>query len=498
MSIEPGQHNAYVMDRYKDVTKKICSDTKRLDNSNGQIVGPLPEVINFMDFKKMLCVEETISIKGKNDKSLCKDKQKLMGFFLKNVVDQKLVHEEQEHSKGSTEDVDFVDQFAQVYSNIEVHSDANISNLAKSIALGHNTQDNRKNIISAIKENQKNNISALGNSELLNEVATQTKLENALVPNSVASVSREVPSQNQKSVVDEANLALGKIAPEVAQNYGLSAFVPHMTNTESLVEQKSMADSGVNNIQKRLDKLVHDQEIEKTNAQNAEIEKLKQELSSLKDYSKSINKLIDDKDHQPAEVVAALPASSAPDQVHDKSINRQIASVPSLAEQTPSKVYDHYFGDANFHPTAPLGQSAMINRQIIDASGSNDALNAIYGNQAIKSVFQNGESGSGNMILMTSPIEITEAGETKFSRQEMHVDQIVLDEIRSNPEKLKAFFTDKKIDHIGLLTLRASTTSAANYIVRKDNEGKLLVVPVNIARKSRLDDLKRTLQVQAF
>lgn len=187
-------------------------------------------------------------------------------------------------------------------------------------------------------------------------------------------------------------------------------------------------------------------------------------------------------------------------------VSRQIASTPSVEDHgaayvpaanalIPSKVYEGHFADAAFHSQNPIGQSAIINRDISESKGSNEALMSVYTNQSVKAMLDKGDTGAGNFILMSSPIEITETSEKKLLKRELQVDQLIIDELKANPDKLRSFFEEKKIEHIGLLTLKSSSNMEVNYMVRRDEVGKLVVIPVNIARKSRLDDLKRTLQV---
>lgn len=104
-------------------------------------------------------------------------------------------------------------------------------------------------------------------------------------------------------------------------------------------------------------------------------------------------------------------------------------------------------------------------------------------------------TSNSNILVVGNALEMQETTvkDKKFQTKELVVDQGRLDMIRSNPDSLRSLIEENKIkNHVGILTLK-NGENQLNYIMRKDDSGKVVILPLNIARKVTLDSLKNEL-----
>lgn len=496
----------YMITKYKEVTQKYCDMKLRLTPESDKVSGSIPESMSYLEFKKAYCKEKSITIKGENRESLCSKNQRLVGLFTSEIVDQSLLpHDPQ---------ADFSSEFLHRYTNIEINTNEELDNLIQDAVGGGGTggsgggaESERvyQRLLDAAKE-QKNSLASMfevdedsyevqSASSDIKSVKTVVTSVRDIAANS--SVSDDVTPTQTKITEQVSHLAGAVLAPEVAKSYALPPYIPATASTQEVSSQKDVVDDHVKNLESRIDLLTKGQEAKAESERQKQISDLEKELGQLRDYSKSMEKILATKDQDEKGKVQAREIASivSPSPVEAS----QAIQAPAASSYGPSRVYEDHFADGSFHNQPPVGQSAIINRQIQESKNSNEALLSVYNHQAVKSMVDNGEtSSSGNMILVSSPIEITEGNEGKLSKRELQVEQVLIEEIKNNPERLRSFFEEKKIDHLGLLTLRSKENSEMSYMVRKNDAGKIVIIPVNIARKTRLDNLRRTLQVQAF
>lgn len=505
-ALEVVNDSQYMITKYKEVTQQYCDKKLRLTPSSERVTGTIPESMSYLEFKEAYCKEKTITIKGENREFLCSKNQRLVGLFTSEIVDQSLLpHDPQ---------ADFSSEFLHRYTNIEINTNEELDNLIQDAVGGGGTggsgggaESERvyQRLLDAAKE-QKNSLASMfevdedsyevqSASSDIKSVKTVVTSVRDIAANS--SVSDDVTPTQTKITEQVSHLAGAVLAPEVAKSYALPPYIPATASTQEVSSQKDVVDDHVKNLESRIDLLTKGQEAKAESERQKQISDLEKELGQLRDYSKSMEKILATKDQDEKGKVQAREIASvvSPSPVEAS----QAIQAPAASSYGPSRVYEDHFADGSFHNQPPVGQSAIINRQIQESKNSNEALLSVYNHQAVKSMVDNGEtSSSGNMILVSSPIEITEGNEGKLSKRELQVEQVLIEEIKNNPEKLRSFFEEKKIDHLGLLTLRSKENSEMSYMVRKNDAGKIVIIPVNIARKTRLDNLRRTLQVQAF
>lgn len=494
----------YMITKYKEVTQKYCDMKLRLVPVSDKVSGTIPESMSYLEFKKAYCKEKNITIKGENREFLCSKNQRLVGLFTSEIVDQSLLSHDPQ--------ADFSSEFLHRYTNIEINTNDELDDLVQDAIGGSSrgvasaesgeSQGVYQRLVDAAKD-QKNSLASMFE---VDESDSSGQPDIKSFKNSVSpvrdlatnpSVTDELTPSKTNITEHVGQLAGAVLAPEVAKTYALPSFIPAMASHQEVSTQKDVVDDHVKNLESRIDLLTKSQETKAESERQKQIRDLEKELGQLRDFSKSMEKILATKDQENkdkiqgrevASVMAPSPTEPLP-----------VALAPAVNSYGPSRVYEDHFADGSFHSRPPVGQSAMINRQIQESKNGNDALLSVYSHQSVKSLIDGAEaSSSGSMILVSSPIEITEGNEGKLSKRELQVEQILIEEIKNNPDRLRSFFEEKKIDHLGLLTLRSKENNQMSYMVRKNDAGKMVIIPVNIARKTRLDNLRRTLQVQAF
>lgn len=277
-----------------------------------------------------------------------------------------------------------------------------------------------------------------------------------------------------------------------------------------LTAAKASVDNGVDVLEKRLAAFER-QELKSTkdSAAQVEIENLRKQIEELKSQSEQLKAQLD-KEKESASKTAESKAN--PEAASNEGPNRSPASVdlktniPSVAGQTqsvaqsvvqPSKIFNDMYSDNSFHGIPTIGSSKSIDAKAFSARSSNDALLSIYTDKNVSSLVDAVAAGpSNNILVVGNALEMQESTvkEKKFQTKEIVVDQKRLEMVRSNPDILRSLIEESKIkNHEGILTLK-NGENQLNYIMRKDDAGKIVILPLNIARRVTLKNLQDELK----
>ncbi|MFY7993826.1 MAG: hypothetical protein ACOVP4_11075 [Bacteriovoracaceae bacterium] len=273
-----------------------------------------------------------------------------------------------------------------------------------------------------------------------------------------------------------------------------------------LSHAKRSVDNGISELEKRLDNYEKKEEKSYSASQNQEISLLKKQIEELRQQSELLKSQLDKEKEvkvadKSVESPTAVAGSRSPASTGDyKSSLPHVSSATQQAANNqnlqPSKIFENSYSDGSFHNVPTLGSSKSIDSKAFNSRSSNDALLSIYTDKTVSSLVDAvATSSNSNILVVGNALEMQEATvkDKKFQTKEIVIDQIRLEQVRSNPESLKNLIEENKIkNHVGILTLKTGE-SQLNYIMRKDDSGKLVILPLNIARKVTLDSLKNEL-----
>lgn len=269
---------------------------------------------------------------------------------------------------------------------------------------------------------------------------------------------------------------------------------------------KRSVDNGISDLEKRLDNYEKKEEQSYSVSQNQEISLLKKQIEELRQQSELLKSQLDkEKETKVADKAVESPAAGAGSR-SPASTGDYKSSVPHVSSATqqaannqnlqPSKIFENSYSDGSFHNVPTLGSSKSIDSKAFNSRSSNDALLSIYTDKTVSNLVDAvASSSNSNILVVGNALEMQEATvkDKKFQTKEIVIDQSRLEQVRSNPESLKSLIEENKIrNHVGILTLKTGE-SQLNYIMRKDDAGKLVILPLNIARKVTLDSLKNEL-----
>jgi hypothetical protein len=267
---------------------------------------------------------------------------------------------------------------------------------------------------------------------------------------------------------------------------------------------KNSVDNGIAQLEKRIENYEKQEGNKNSSGQNEELEMLRKQIAELKQQSENLRvQLEKEKDNKVAqkgsEDPANIPGGRSPASVDYKSGIPQVSGATQTAggqNVQPSKVYDNMFGDGSFHNVPTIGSSKSIDSKAFSSRTSNDALLSIYTDKSVSSLVDAvASNSSSNILVVGNALEMQESTvkDKKFLTKELVIDQTRLEQVRSNPESLRSLIEENKIkNHVGILTLKTGDNQL-NYIMRKDDAGKIVILPLNIARRVTLDSLKNEL-----
>ncbi|GEM_PF-6361637 len=324
-----------------------------------------------------------------------------------------------------------------------------------------------------------------GSSDIMGQISSSLN-------KAATTISSPVVDNNVQNYM-QGNLPVNNIYPADFNN----------TDPSQVSSAKASVDKGMSQIEQRLDSYEKSKVASSDAKKDEEIALLRKQLEELKGQSDLLKAQLDkgsDSKVAGKGDDAAAPVNRSPASTDYKGVAPQVSSATQqgLGAQSvqPSKVFDNLYGDSSFHSVPTINGSKSIDSKAFTSRSSNDALLSIYTDKSVSGLVDSVASTSNsNILVVGNALEMQESTikSKHFQTKEIVVDQKSLDQVRSDPDILKTLIEKNKMNnHEGILTLKTGD-SQLNYIMRKDDAGKLVILPLNIARKVTLDNLKNEL-----
>lgn len=463
------------MNKYKDAVKDTCGAKHAINKEIAKALGlPKNTELTRAEFKSHICAPNSkYDFKGDNKTTLCANPETEIDLLTNKYI-----------AAYNNDKIEGIPQSVIALGN---------NDTGKSVA---DTDQVTAEAVTIVEHVAKNSDHI--DTGLLDDLLSGLDKPKAASSSSATSAQNAPVASAVESIVNSVAQATTSIAPAVNDNVQsyLNGDIPAASilpasfvdaSTSQVAAAKASVDQGIDQVSQKLKEYESKQENAQGNYRE-EVSILRQQLEELQKTSAVLKAELESE--KATKVADASLAARSPASASVVGVNPTVSSATQSAQQQaaqPSKTYENMFADGSFHNIPTSSASRSLNNRVAAAKTSNDALLSIYTDKdVVRSVdIANSSNPSANILIVGNAIEMQEStARGKLETKEIVVDKASLELARTNPEALRKLIEKNQMkNHVGILTLKDNNTEL-NYILRKDERGKLVVLPLNIARKA--------------